>query len=518
MGYKTNANALRLRMNRSWQSKGTSLRKESLSFLLSHSNLERYFEDFFNKRYFHRNGILFSHVVSGTKLRKKLRLTLFLFDPGYSIHRDYAFDFFMEFRLGSRWSRKNRNERNFFAKEYGIAYLLNRFNKLYQRKRRRLYRALERMFKRKIRKAFSFIRLSIRIIPLYKELLNAAFYAKFLMMKFMYRRHVVQIVKPIMKRLLNAFSGYRIDCSGRFTRRQRASFYKFSKGSVPFNTFNAQVQYHQVSFPLKYGACSMKVWLSNPILYGRTPYEVSNYYRNGLFVHRFPVRRPAYFGRSIGNLKGIGHMSPLKEFVSPYGKVLVKRLVPKEKYSVAYPFTAQFYNRRLGLLNDLLSFMKSRPSVHKRRVLIRHFLRPWKRRLSWLNEVLGDYRTFTRRELDEQTKKQLEKVVERAPVNLNYQQITKVFDSSVLSTFLKNVPFYEDSQVSASLSDDYFFFHRNSFSLPSQSFSLSDPASQLLDRVTVCSSAKRPKTRLPKKKKTSALVRFAKLYREKLVR
>lgn len=57
-------------------------------------------------------------------------------------------------------------------------------------------------------------------------------------------------------------SGYRIDFSGRFTRKQRASFLTFKGGQVPFSTRKAFLDYADGSATLKYGKCGIKVWLN----------------------------------------------------------------------------------------------------------------------------------------------------------------------------------------------------------------------------------------------------------------
>lgn len=55
--------------------------------------------------------------------------------------------------------------------------------------------------------------------------------------------------------------GIFIEGAGRFTKRQRASYRKNQRGRVPYSTLTAPVQYAERSVPLKYGACSVKVWI-----------------------------------------------------------------------------------------------------------------------------------------------------------------------------------------------------------------------------------------------------------------
>jgi len=55
--------------------------------------------------------------------------------------------------------------------------------------------------------------------------------------------------------------GLYIAGAGRFTKRQRASYMKVQRGRVPFSTPTAPMDYCQLTLPLKYGACSVRVWV-----------------------------------------------------------------------------------------------------------------------------------------------------------------------------------------------------------------------------------------------------------------
>lgn len=56
--------------------------------------------------------------------------------------------------------------------------------------------------------------------------------------------------------------GYRIDCAGRFTRRQRASYKSHKEGVIGVNSRDSRVDFGSDEAVLKYGACSVKVWLN----------------------------------------------------------------------------------------------------------------------------------------------------------------------------------------------------------------------------------------------------------------
>jgi ribosomal protein S3 len=51
-------------------------------------------------------------------------------------------------------------------------------------------------------------------------------------------------------------------CSGRFSKKQRASIFKYRDGSVPLATFQTSVQHAQDLVRLRYGTCCIKVWVA----------------------------------------------------------------------------------------------------------------------------------------------------------------------------------------------------------------------------------------------------------------
>lgn len=56
------------------------------------------------------------------------------------------------------------------------------------------------------------------------------------------------------------FLGFKIHLRGRFSRRQRASYIRFYKGTVPTNTMRATIDYGFSTVPLKNSLISVKVW------------------------------------------------------------------------------------------------------------------------------------------------------------------------------------------------------------------------------------------------------------------
>jgi ribosomal protein S3 len=97
------------------------------------------------------------------------------------------------------------------------------------------------------------------------------------------------VLRPILKDLStkikkHIFLGYKIVCSGRFTRKQIATYMWMKQGSLQLNTFTNLVKYSESSVRLKYGLCGIKVWLS----YGRN--DLTLFKRNILLI--YPMYTP----------------------------------------------------------------------------------------------------------------------------------------------------------------------------------------------------------------------------------
>jgi hypothetical protein len=65
------------------------------------------------------------------------------------------------------------------------------------------------------------------------------------------------------KRLYDGFPllGFKFQCSGRFSRKQRASAIWFRETKIPLNTLSAIIDYGFYSIPLRNSAAGVKIWL-----------------------------------------------------------------------------------------------------------------------------------------------------------------------------------------------------------------------------------------------------------------
>lgn len=81
------------------------------------------------------------------------------------------------------------------------------------------------------------------------------------------RHMLLKIVKPLFKNLDEnpLILGYKISCSGRFTRKQRATYYWVKSGLIPFNKVSSVIDYSYRNKVLPFGACGIKVWLCRTV-------------------------------------------------------------------------------------------------------------------------------------------------------------------------------------------------------------------------------------------------------------
>ena len=87
---------------------------------------------------------------------------------------------------------------------------------------------------------------------------------KFIIVRLQQRFKISQIIIPIMKNLKENQNilGYKFSFSGRFSRREMATYEWFVDGAIPLNTINAKIEYKQFPVLLKDGICGIKIWIN----------------------------------------------------------------------------------------------------------------------------------------------------------------------------------------------------------------------------------------------------------------
>jgi ribosomal protein S3 len=99
------------------------------------------------------------------------------------------------------------------------------------------------------------------VFGLSESQISASSIANYLAIKLRQHFKLKTALIPVLSLLNNnkLLVGYKIQCSGRFRRKEMAERLIFSKGKVSLNTFSSKVDYAASNVILKYSLCGIKV-------------------------------------------------------------------------------------------------------------------------------------------------------------------------------------------------------------------------------------------------------------------
>jgi hypothetical protein len=105
------------------------------------------------------------------------------------------------------------------------------------------------------------------LLPITKLDYTSIFIGRYLAIRLKQRYRLMQALGPIFKELKRnrMLDGFRIMCSGRFTKKEIATYQWHRHGSVPLSTLKAHVDFANVPFVMKYSVCSFRVWLHRKV-------------------------------------------------------------------------------------------------------------------------------------------------------------------------------------------------------------------------------------------------------------
>jgi len=100
-------------------------------------------------------------------------------------------------------------------------------------------------------------------------LLTPEFVSRFMIRKLRQRHRLRDVLNPVLRRLgqHRGIIGFKITCSGRFHRGERATYLWQKQGKLPLNTFRELIDYDFYFTTLRFGVASIKVWISYDIEY-----------------------------------------------------------------------------------------------------------------------------------------------------------------------------------------------------------------------------------------------------------
>jgi hypothetical protein len=319
MGHLINPVSFRLGVNRFWDNKIVSYKFRTNDNLnLLKVNLNSFLDRFFNFKLFLKYGFLYSHnnvmlnneglilniyiyktINNPNKSMLELLFLIKIFNNKVrlkfykkiiSLLNYYFSEIFLKFSLKKNHKQSNIKNLNYFYMLFQLKkfrfFSIEKFIQINLKKNMRNEEYLnffyERLFFMLIRKRFWNILakfLSFYIKPYVLGPVKINFYStselsidvvkKFIIIRLQQRFKVSQIIVPIMKNLKENKSvlGFKFSFSGRFSRREMATYEWFVDGAVPLNTINAKIEYKQFPVLLKDGICGIKVWINRKLDY-----------------------------------------------------------------------------------------------------------------------------------------------------------------------------------------------------------------------------------------------------------
>lgn len=383
MGHFTSAYALRLNINQTWKCKAFLIKKETIPFFFIHGQVFNFIFSYFNSPKFHTRGIFLSHIL--TKFAAtRFEINVFITDT----YLEYMLPYFYEDLLNRRFKLKSKKKilRRFFDFQYYCApgIFFRNSLKLFSFYRKPLYSNLSKYLTYKINRLVPNLPIDMLFCQFPIKLYGAETLARYIATKFLYKRNVIRIVNPISKTLKRKSFGHRIECAGRFNRRQRASFYKFKFGKLPLNTLSCPIDYYQINFPLRYGVCSIKVWLYGPRPFYTDrnsfsrPLYLNGYSASKTYAKQFyPTHNLHYEGLSDSMLLSTLAV-PLEKYSSPFGKTLQDLDIPKLRFE-------------LSNYNDFIDFQNMRVSKFFYKILEKKFLHSDKKLFRFYSRKMLQY-------------------------------------------------------------------------------------------------------------------------------
>lgn len=307
MGHLVNPLSLRLSVNSFWNSNWVLVNNYNyINIFKKDYELFTYLNWFLKKSNFHKSNILLSHYKI-YRVYKRIYINLYIYDAESEGLNYKLISNIQKYYLLKKESSKNLSKK---IKIYTSKFKNFVLTKVYSR----IYKYI---FKRVITVFFWTVMnfMSLRFLNLIKnqnmDLFFFNIYAlnlfsvsveaitSHISLRLQRKFSLNWVLFPVLKDLTykvksNVFLGYKLVCSGRFTRKQIATYTWVKKGSIKFNSVSNLIKYSETRIKLKYGLCGIKLWIN----YG---YNNTNLKKRNLFL-LYPIYIP--FRYSVGIYKG----------------------------------------------------------------------------------------------------------------------------------------------------------------------------------------------------------------------
>jgi hypothetical protein len=266
MGHSVNSVGYRLRYSKNWKYGAVARSsQEAVSFYFLYHFLELVVDKFFNSNF--ELAFFYSHFFFFQNGFNDLVLTIFVYNHMFQRLLDFFFlkkssfrIFFDHFGLGA--SSVLFKSAAYSLNTLYLLFLKNHFVFLVAN--------IFQIYLRKIAICAGVPALStiiVKFVLIDRPVLNAALFCRFIIFKLKRKYSLGKIINSFLNFNFSNFCknnvlGVFVRGAGRFTRTQRASLLAVQKGVVPFSTVGTLIDFFNLSVSLKYGSCSIKVWVS----------------------------------------------------------------------------------------------------------------------------------------------------------------------------------------------------------------------------------------------------------------
>jgi ribosomal protein S3 len=283
MGHIINPVSYRLYNLRYWNNNWFLNNKINYSYILNQDILV---QKFFRKLLaFHLDSVNIGVIFVNLKITRSFdSLFLYLY-----IHDSFLDLLFFNLGKNSRFLKVRKELNKKFWKKYRKAVRRNKLrHKLFYFLKKKIILKYARKFfflflKNKIlrvywsnfkilvlfylKKLVKISRSSIFVLGLSKMNVNANIISEFFFIRLKQYYTIWEVLKninylfKILMRKKKIVKGYKITCSGRFSRKQRATYSWKSFGSLALSTMKSKLDYSYRTIALKYSSCTIKVWV-----------------------------------------------------------------------------------------------------------------------------------------------------------------------------------------------------------------------------------------------------------------
>lgn len=270
MGHLINPIAVRLGLNYTWESVWVNQFKFKNRKLIGKDLvLQKYLKVLINKKRLWKTGVFVSHYRI-FRLNEKVLVLLYIYDGSFKILLRLARKFLRKllFKYNKIWYRKKvkfkylRRYTSVMRQKIALFYI-KRYYRSFGLIKRLLILYYKLWVSMKIRNKIE-SKISCFVLGLAESQISSSSIANYLAIKLKQHFKLKSALNPVLNLLNNNkfLVGYKIQCSGRFRRKEMAERLIFAKGKVSLNTFSSKVDYAVSTVVLKYSLCGIKVWLN----------------------------------------------------------------------------------------------------------------------------------------------------------------------------------------------------------------------------------------------------------------